>query len=198
MSLKTFLLLKLVSSHQARVVLTFFMVGAAMVIQQSSPFCSFLKYTTLITFFSSAFLLLFVSSLWATPPISLSVGNEPESLTINPTSNQAIVAHKGSQNLQVIDLSTKTVVSTIALGSRPSGVAVNSQSNIAIVTLEKLDSIRVIDLSNGATLADVAVGKDPKAVALDSALNIAVVANEKDDTVSLVNLATYTVVSTLV
>ena len=110
-----------------------------MVIQQSSLFPGFLKYTTLLAFSLVVLNPFLASVLWASPPITVPVGDEPEVVAIDPNTNQGIVGHKDSEDLYVIDLSTNLVSSVISLNSRPSGVAINSSNNTALVSLEKLD-----------------------------------------------------------
>ena len=63
-----------------------------------------------------------------TPPaqaLELPVGEEPESVAINSTTNQAVVTHEGSKDLRIIDLSSNTVINTISFTSRPVDGAVN-------------------------------------------------------------------------
>ena len=46
----------------------------------------------------------------AAQALELPVGEEPESVAINPITNQAVVTHEGSNDLRIIDLSSNTVL----------------------------------------------------------------------------------------
>jgi len=139
--------------------------------------------------------LLVISSSVAALEVPL--GGKPQAVAINSGTNQALVAIKESQALQVIDLATNNVVATIALGEKPTNIALNLATGMAVVTHEKSDSVSFVDLATNIVLGTLAVGEDPYGVAVDLTNNLAIVSNKKSDTVSIIDLQIFAVINVL-
>ncbi len=68
------------------------------------------------------------------PLTSITVGQFPRGVAINPVTNIAVVVNSNSNNVSIVDLGTQTVKQTIGVGAGPTGVAIHQLTNTAIVT----------------------------------------------------------------
>ena len=122
-------------------------------------------------------------------PKYVQVGNDPQHLAINPTTNKIYVANTGSDSVSVIDGKTKNVTSVIEVkGKQPIGIAVNPTTNKIYVANTGSDSVSVIkdDGSNLHNITNLKVGIKPNAIAVNPTTNKIYVANTGSDSVSVI------------
>ncbi len=82
---------------------------------------------------------------------SISTGDEPGAVAVNPVTNRVYVANFEDRNVAVVDGATKTT-STINAGSNPSAVAVNQVTNKVYVPNMGDNTVTVIDAANGGAI----------------------------------------------
>jgi DNA-binding beta-propeller fold protein YncE len=123
---------------------------------------------------------------------TLSVGQGPTGLAINPNSKLGIVVNGLDSTASVLDLEpgTGTVRSTITLtaSSSPAGVVINPFNNVALITLRARNQVAVVDLITASQISTLNVGSDPVGVALNPTTSVAVVTNAGDNNVSVIKL----------
>ncbi len=123
----------------------------------------------------------------------LPVGSQPIAVAINARTNQAFVLSRGSQEVFVVDLRSRSVGSKYRIGGVPAAIAVNPQTNQVVVA--GLDSIvTIIDQERGEIVATVPVGKAPSRVAIDTKKNTALVTNFSSRNMAVIDLSTHKVV----
>jgi DNA-binding beta-propeller fold protein YncE len=91
------------------------------------------------------------NSIPTAPQSSFAVGTSPQGIAIDPSLGIAVIANKGSNNISIINLATKTAVpgSPVGVGNAPTSVAIDDQlpHHIAAVTNSLDNTISVIDLT---------------------------------------------------
>ena len=97
----------------------------------------------------------------------MSSNPSPRGLALTPDGTRAYVANVISNNVSVIDTSTKTVVGTpIPVGDSPFLVAVTPDGKHVYVTNLASNSVSVIDTASGTVAATVPVGSNPVGVGI--------------------------------
>ncbi len=100
-------------------------------------------------------------------------------------------------SLQLVDVATLSVTSTIPLTNRPWGVAIHPQGRRAWVTRSQAGAVSVIDVVTGSVLADIGVGSSiPQGLAITPDGARVYVATLLDG-VKVINAATNSVVATI-
>lgn len=110
----------------------------------------------------------------------------PRAVAIDAERNLAVVTDNNCNTVSLIDLTSGTVVKTLAVGKNPQGVALISRLGKAVVTNHGDNNASLVDLvaqSVGAT--PVIVGTGPIGVAINQDTAVAVVANVDSNTISL-------------
>src|SRR5256885_13710054 len=79
---------------------------------------------------------------------------------------RVFVTNEKSDDVTVIDATTRKVVTTIPVGKRPRGVAVSPDGRRVYVTNSNSDSLSVIDTKSLAVLRTVPAGLDPEGLGL--------------------------------
>ncbi|HYK90369.1 MAG TPA: YncE family protein [Acidobacteriota bacterium] len=124
------------------------------------------------------------------------VGQSPVAVAINPVVGQAFVLNKGSKDVSVLDLKSRSVVTKYLVGGLPEGIAVNPQTNAVVVV--SLDSTAtVIDHAAGRIAGVIPVGKAPSRVAIDTEKNAALITNFNGSNMVVLDLAGRRVVRTI-
>jgi YVTN family beta-propeller protein len=118
---------------------------------------------------------------------TVDVGNGPDAVAVNPTTDTIYVAN-GDGTLSVIDGATNDVTS-VTLGGYLSGVAVDPSTNTVYVADSTDNQLYVVNGSTNA-VSTIAVGSGPDAVAVDPATDTVYTTNGGDDSVSVVRAAT--------
>jgi RHS repeat-associated protein len=130
---------------------------------------------------------------------SVIVGTRPNAAAIYATLSKsyAYIGNEGSDSVSVIDLSTASVIKTIAVGQSPVSIAINVSTRKGYVANFKSDNVSILSLSNNTVAATTAVGSEPASVAINTATNTIYVANSKSDTVSVINGSSNAVMATI-
>jgi YVTN family beta-propeller protein len=124
--------------------------------------------------------------------LTLPVGNGPESVAVNPVTNQIYVANNSpfsfSGTVSVIDGNTNTLVATIAVGCSPNNVAVNPATNQIYVTgyWSGCNILTVIDGVTGVTTS-LTSGYQPISIAVNPVTDTIYVANYGDNDVTVID-----------
>lgn len=139
-----------------------------------------------------------MGGLWAQDGIIgvLPMGSQPVAAAINEKTSQAFILTKASQEVFVIDLRTRAVLSKYLVGGVPEGIAVNPETNYVVVA--SLNSaVTIIDHGRGEIVATVPAGRAPSRVAIDTKRNLALVTNFNGENMVAIDLATNKVISTI-
>jgi YVTN family beta-propeller protein len=128
---------------------------------------------------------------------TVTVGNSPFGVAVNPGGTRAYVANAFSSDISVIDTSTNTVIATVALDNTPYGVALTPDGAHAYVTNPVSNSVSVIDTATNTVVATVAVGNIPYGVAITPDGTRVYITNDQADSVSVIDTSTNTVVATV-
>jgi YVTN family beta-propeller protein len=119
---------------------------------------------------------------------SVTTGNGPVAMAVNPITNRIYVANVNSSDITVVDGATDSAFQ-VSADSEPWAVAVNPTTNKIYVANYGSADITVIDgVTNGVTT--VSVGLHPCAVAVNPATNQVYVANQGDSNVTVIDGAT--------
>ena len=128
---------------------------------------------------------------------TVSVGNGPYTVAVNPSTNTVYVPNFSDGNVSVINGSTNDVTTTVSVGNGAGSVAVNPSTNTVYVTNANDNTVSVIDGSTNEVTATVSVRSGPFAVAVNPSTNTVYVANCYDNSVSVINGSTNTVTATV-
>jgi YVTN family beta-propeller protein len=98
----------------------------------------------------------------------------------------AYVANRVSSDVSVIDVSSRTVVTTVRLpsGANPRSVAITPDATRAYVPDFLLSSISVINTARNAVVATIWVGSGPTAIAITPDGSRSYVASQNSNSVS--------------
>ncbi|MGO9127974.1 MAG: beta strand repeat-containing protein, partial [Terriglobales bacterium] len=119
---------------------------------------------------------------------TISVGNSPAAVAVNPVTSTIYVVNSASDSVSVINGATNSLVATVNTGTDPVALAVNPLSNMVYVVNHGSNNITVI---NGATNAASTVTDPnaiaPVAVALNPLTNMVYVANSGSNNLTVIN-----------
>ncbi|MBM7631222.1 hypothetical protein [Geomicrobium sediminis] len=125
------------------------------------------------------------------------VGQNPNQITIDPTTRRAYVSNHGSRDVSVIDLTTSQVIATITTGNvTPYRTAVDVATNTVYTALNN-GTVAVIDGDTNTIIDYIDVGGFPRAIAINAIDRLAYVSNNLDNTVSVIDLNTREVIATI-
>lgn len=132
---------------------------------------------------------------------TITVGNEPRGLAVDPLRQRLYVANYSSDTVSVIDSHTQTVLQTIGGITAANGIGHDPERNVIWVTNHSTDQVTPIQANAEATdftvLPAVAVGDSPWGVTYDPLHDYVYVANSLSDSVTVIDAASRTVVATL-
>ena len=128
---------------------------------------------------------------------TISVGNDPQGIAVNPNTNKIYVANQHDSTVSVINGSTNTIVSTIPVGSSPTYVAANPNTNMIYVANTGSNSLSVIDGSTDNVISTIQVGSKPVGIGVNPNTSKIYVANLDGSSVSIIDGMTNTIESTL-
>ena len=92
---------------------------------------------------------------------TISVGQTPKGVKINPDGNMAFVVNENSGTISVIDIDSLTVTKEFEVGKIPHNIIFDSQGNTAYVTLQGEDKIAIIDVASLKRTDSIPVEKLP-------------------------------------
>jgi YVTN family beta-propeller protein len=136
-------------------------------------------------------------------------GGSPFQIAITPDGRYAYLAvsnasgdsASGSPNrVEVIDVSTDTIATTIPISGSPYGpigTAITPSGSEVYVTVRGSNKVDVIDAATNTVAHSITVGDTPIAVAITSDGNRAYVVSRSNSTVSVIDTSTKTVVATI-
>jgi YVTN family beta-propeller protein len=138
----------------------------------------------------AAVLLMLVSSAtadWGTTTVT--AGEGPYAVAVNPVTNKVYVANRGSDNVTVVDGATNDT-QAVDVDNAPIAVAVKPVTNKVYVANRGSNNVTVIDGATNDTLT-VAAGTEPLAVAANPVTNKVYVANLGSDNVTVLDEAPF-------
>jgi uncharacterized repeat protein (TIGR01451 family) len=119
---------------------------------------------------------------------TISVGDEPRGIALDPARNRVYVANHGSDSLSVID-SSNGVIHTLDGIVSANGVAFDPVHDIIWVTSYALDQVIPIDAASLIPLSPIAVGTGPWGVAYDRVHDYVYVVNNLGNSVTVIDAA---------
>jgi YVTN family beta-propeller protein len=148
-------------------------------------------------------LLLAAITLTSVPPAaaewvtrSVSCGDLPRAIGVNPITNRVYVAQEASASVLAFDPVTGTTTTIPALNS-PDAIAVNPVTNRVYVANQQSSSVTVIDGATDGVVTTVPVGSNPYSLGVNPATNRVYVVNRLGNSVTEINGATNAVVRTI-
>ncbi|HVB85710.1 MAG TPA: hypothetical protein VNK23_03475 [Candidatus Dormibacteraeota bacterium] len=108
------------------------------------------------------------ANLIASGPVAgpIAVGTEPTSVAIDKADGIAVIANTGSNNVTLVNLTSRTAVGNIAVGIQPTGIAVDDQlpDPVALVVNSTDQTVTAIDLTTQLTTTisvSISAGSNP-------------------------------------
>lgn len=100
---------------------------------------------------------------------TITVGDYPLGVGVNPTTNRIYVANGDSYNVSVIDGNTKSIIATVGVGELPYGVGVDYLTNGIYVANRSSGNVSVISGNRNTVIANINVGgaANPNAVGVN-------------------------------
>src|SRR5919206_160513 len=117
---------------------------------------------------------------------TVSVGEGPIGIAVNPNTNMIFVVNQISNTTSVIDGKTNAVIKNIQTGMNPASIAVNPNTNMIYITNFHSDTIYIIDGKTNGVVKSTEVGKGPISIAVNPNTNMIYEANPGADTVSMI------------
>ena len=90
-------------------------------------------------------------------PLSVTVGEEPEGISLSPDGTDLWVSARGSNQAFALDPQTMEVRSTVATGRFPLRIAVRPQGDVAITSDLQDGSLSVIDTASAKVIRTITV-----------------------------------------
>ena len=128
---------------------------------------------------------------------TISVGDTPFGVAVNPSTNKIYVCNSNSNSVSVINGSGNFVESTINVGNNPRYLAVNSNTNKIYVANRLSNNTSIIDGSTNSVISTINTGNKPFAVATNTQTNKVYITNEESNDVSVIDGSTNTVIKTI-
>jgi gliding motility-associated-like protein len=133
---------------------------------------------------------------------TLSVGNTPVGVAVNPVNNQVYITNTFESSVSVINTLTNTVKATVKVGSYPYSVYVSPDGMRAYVPNYNDSNISVINTATNAVIGTWAAGINPFFVTGNGDGSLLYVNNHDNDnygpgTVTVINTKTGAIVSTI-
>ena len=123
-----------------------------------------------------------------TPVIAtIPVGDDPQAVRVDPSTNRIYVANQGGDTVSVIDGANNVVIATVPVGDRPFAIGVNSTTGRVYVTNQDDDTVSVIDGTSNAVIATIPVGDRPWYVGVNPTTDRVYIGNRSDGTVSVID-----------
>ena len=102
------------------------------------------------------------------PSATVKVGSRPSGGAVLPMDSTYAVANRGSNSISVVDLTTRTIQSSIdsGLDQEPFSIVLSRDGRLAFVNNTASASVTVIDVARLRAVGRVAVGKQPIVMAV--------------------------------
>jgi YVTN family beta-propeller protein len=129
---------------------------------------------------------------------NITVGHEPQAVSVNILTKRLYVANSGSNTVSVIDYFisksgnfNSTTIANIHVGSFPIGVKINWNTNKLYVINSVINAtLSVIDGSTTQSIANISVGSFPAALYTDPNTQFVYVSNAGSGTISVIDSST--------
>jgi len=125
------------------------------------------------------------------------VGYDPGGIAITPDGTKAYVANRVSNNVSVIDITTNTVMATIATARYPVSVAITPDSQYAYVANQTGLRVTIINTSTNRVAGIIDDRKRHVGIAIRPDGSQAYVVNDLESSFSVIDMATNSVISTV-
>ncbi len=129
----------------------------------------------------------------------VTVGTNPQGVTITPNGQYAYVTNSGGTTVSVISTSNDSAFKIITVSPGPWGIAITPNGQYVYVVNRGSDSVSVISTATNSVISTITVGSGPFSVAITPNGQYAYVTNDygSSDSVSVISTATNSVVSTI-
>jgi YVTN family beta-propeller protein len=101
---------------------------------------------------------------------------------------RAYVVNRASNDVSVVNTTTREVISTIGVGTTPVALALTPDGSKAYVVNSDSNEVSVIDTATLQVITTIPVKLNPKAIVVTPDGQRAYVANQEDDSVSVIDL----------
>jgi YVTN family beta-propeller protein len=125
-----------------------------------------------------------------TTAATISVGDNPVDVAVNPARDEVYVVNRGSGTVSVIDAVKNRVVATIGVHRRPESISVDAAGDRAWVANAGSNNVSVIDLSRRREIGAVGVGEEPGIVRVSPEGGTLVVTNRAGNSATVVDART--------
>lgn len=115
----------------------------------------------------------------------IEVGGAPIRMALNK-SGKLFVLNEKSEDLSIIDLSTRTETKRVKIGKNPSHILFNEKLNLIYISNTGSDDVYVVNAA-GAIIKEIKVGGDPTSLAYDKNTGEVFVANNSSGTISAID-----------
>jgi len=155
--------------------------------------------------FTGILLVLFLSFLFSNVALAqvstITVGNGPFGIAVNPNTNKAYVSNLFSDYVSVLELvsgekTLHTEIKQIVVDS-PGHAVVNPDTNLIYVSSGATDTVVVIDGTTDTIVDFITVGDNPNGISVNTNTNRLYVANRGTDTISVIDGSTNSVIDTI-
>jgi YVTN family beta-propeller protein len=116
------------------------------------------------------------------------IGKKPVGIAFSLDGQYAYVVCRNSDNLVVLDATTRAILDSIAVGNKPVALAISLDGERLYIVNRSSNDVAVIDVSIASTpvlLTKIAVGEEPEGIAILPDGNKLYVSNSKSNTVSV-------------
>lgn len=97
------------------------------------------------------------------PPLSVTVGEEPEGIALSPDGKALWVSARGSNEAYELDPTTMEVRRTVSTGAFPLRIAIRPQGDVAVTSDLQDGGLSVIDLETAEVIRSIAVSSPEEA-----------------------------------
>jgi len=129
---------------------------------------------------------------------TITVGDVPAGVAVAPGGARVYIANRSSNNITVINTTTKLVTGSIAVsGSGPMGLVVSNSGQRLYAVDQNSNEVSVINTGSALETATIAVGSSPYGIAISPDDSRVYVTNYSSGSVSVINTASNTVIATV-
>jgi len=118
---------------------------------------------------------------------TITVGDSPVGICVNPETNIVYVTNFNSNGVSVIDGSSHKIIKTIDVGENPDGIGINSETNRVYVANRISGTVSVISGSKNRVINTIETGNSPRGIGVNKRTNRIYVANHFSDNVSVID-----------
>ena len=128
---------------------------------------------------------------------SVPVGNGPQSIAVNPSTNTIYVSSYGTSTVSVINGLTNTVSATVPVGFNPQQIAINPTTNTMYVVSFEGSSIHIVNMATNTVTSTIPLSSNGLGVAVNPTTNTIYASRYFNNDVVVINGATNTITSTI-